>query len=67
MSPAFWSAERRYGDAGSARTQHVGKEFLGQRHNWAAYSVLAHQQPTRQSFVHVMRSIARGDLRCLHR
>src|ERR1700735_1377053 len=47
-------------------TQHVRQELLRQRYDVFANAILAHQQPSSQPFVHLVKPIAGGHLRGLH-
>ena len=49
-------------DAGPARAQHVGKEFLSEQEFGFVDTVLSHQQPSGQSPIDFMKAIAGGDL-----
>jgi hypothetical protein len=52
--------------AGAASPQHLGQKFLRQWKRVRPYAVRAHQQPSRQSLIHLMQPIAGGNLRDLH-
>ena len=49
-------------DRGSTGSKHLGEELLGQRKSRAANPLVAHQQPSCQSFIHIMQAIASGEL-----
>jgi hypothetical protein len=61
----FLKVAGSYRNACPARVQHVGKEFLCQRHNITAQAVLRHQKPPRELFLNVMRTIAGRQMGCL--
>ncbi len=54
------------GDAGAPSAEHVREKFLSERHDVSAESILTHQEPTREAFVHFVQAIAGGDVRGLH-
>ncbi len=56
----------RYRDAGASCPQHLPQKFLGERKAIRENPILAHQNPSRQSFLHLAPSVARRNLRGLH-
>ena len=53
-------------DAGTAGTQHLRQQLLGQRKTVSTHPVRTHQQPTAQPFFDFVQPVAGGDLGGLH-
>ncbi len=50
------------GHAGASSPEHTRKKFVGERQNSTADSILAHQQPARQTLLNLVKAIAHSNL-----
>ena len=55
-----------YANARSSGSSHLSQEFLSQGHCLAADPVMAHHEPSRQSFLNIMEAVASSKLANRH-